>query len=92
MLKRGVFLAFSLLVLAALFADPPGDCLGVSGWCWAPLWLAAPWIYELLARLIDRVWLRRRYTAAEAERSFVAAVQAAENEEDLRARAARALR
>jgi signal transduction histidine kinase len=89
-LKRGVFLALSLLVLAALLAIRPA-----TAWAqWlvlGPLWLAAPWIYELLARRIDRVWLRRRYTAVEAERLFVAAVQAAENEEDLRTRAARAL-
>jgi signal transduction histidine kinase len=90
-LKRGVFLAFSLLVLAVLLAIRPATAWGqwlVLG----PLWLAAPWIYERLARRIDRVWLRRRYTAAEAERLFVAAVQAAENEGDLRARAGRALR
>ena len=91
MLKRGVFLAFSLLVLAAFFLVRPATAWG-QWLLLAPLWLAGPWIYGLLARTIDRVWLRRRYTAAEAERRFVAAVQAAENEDDLRARAAQALR
>jgi two-component sensor histidine kinase len=89
-LKRGVFLAFSLVALAAFFLVRPATAWGqwlVLG----PLWLAGPWIYGLLARTVDRVWLRRRYTAAEAERRFVAAVQAAENEGDLRGRAARAL-
>ena len=90
MLKRGVFLGLSLLVLAALLAIRPA-----TAWAqWlvlGPLWLAAPWIYERLARRIDRVWLGRRYTAVEAERLFVAAVQTAENEEDLRTRATRAL-
>jgi len=41
--------------------------------------------------LIDRVWLRRRYTSAGAERHFLSAIQAAEGEEDLRARATAAL-
>ncbi len=90
-LKRGVFLAFSRLVLAALLLIRPATAWG-QWLVLAPLWLAAPWVYELLARQIDRVWLRRRYTAAEAERLFVAAVQAAENEGDLHARAGRALR
>ena len=89
-LKRGVFLAFSVLVLATFFLVRPA-----TAWAqWlllAPLWLAGPWIYGVLARTIDRVWLRRRYTAVEAERRFVAAVQAAENEGDLRVRAAQAL-
>lgn len=86
-LKRGVFLAFSLVVLATLFLVRPATAWG-QWLVLAPLWLAGPWIYGLLARTIDRVWLRRRYTAAEAERRFVAAVQAAENEGDLRARRA----
>ena len=56
----------------------------------APLWLAAPWIYGTLARIVDRVWLRRRFTAVEAERLFAAAVQAAECESDLCARSSAA--
>ena len=90
-LKRGVFLVFSLFVLAALLADPPGDRAGASGWCWRRCGWRLPGSTNCWRAPIDRVWLRRRYTAAEAERLFVAAVQAAENEEDLRARAARAL-
>src|ERR1035437_291275 len=89
-LKRGAFLVFSLLVLVAFFlfrpASPWGEWLVL-----APVWLAGPWIYGLLARTVDRVWLPRRHTAAEAERLFVAAVQAAENQEDLRSRAAQTL-
>ncbi|MGD0776146.1 MAG: histidine kinase [Candidatus Solibacter sp.] len=89
-LKRGAFLAFSLLVLATFFLVRPATAWG-QWLVLAPLWLVGPCIYGLLARTIDRVCLRRRYTAAEAERRFVAAVQAAENEEDLAARAAHAL-
>jgi signal transduction histidine kinase len=89
-LKRGVFLVFSVLVFATFFLVRPTTAWG-QWLLLAPLWLAGPWIYGVLARTIDRVWLRRRYTAVEAERRFVAAVQAAENEEDLRGRAAQAL-
>jgi signal transduction histidine kinase len=89
-LKRGAFMAFWLLVLAAVFLVRPRESWG--RWLvLSALWLTGPWIYGLLARTVDRVWLGRRYTDAEAERIFVAAVQAAENREDLRTRAADAL-
>ncbi|MCX6629662.1 MAG: histidine kinase [Candidatus Solibacter sp.] len=89
-LKRGAFLAFSLLMLATFSLVRPATAWGQ--WLMlAPLFLAGPWIYGLLTRTIDRVWLRRRYTVAEAERRFAAAVQTAENERDLRTRAALAL-
>ena len=89
-LKRGVFLAFSLIVLATFFAIRPATAWG-QWLVLAPLWLAGPWIYQLLSRTVDRVCLRRRFTAIDAERRFAAAVQSAENEGDLRARATLAL-
>jgi K+-sensing histidine kinase KdpD len=90
LLKRGAFLFFALVALGAFFVFRPVS----DGKQWlvlAPLFLAAPWAYGLLSRAIDRVWLRRRHTAAEAEHLFVAAAQVADNEDDLRARAARTL-
>ena len=36
-----------------------------------PLWLAGPPLFALLNRTIDRVWLGRRYSAAEAEHLFL---------------------
>src|SRR5664279_1848062 len=89
-LKRGVFLAFSLIVLATFFAIRPATAWG-QWLVLAPLWLAGPWIYQLLSRTVDRVCLRRRFTDIDAERRFAAAVQSAENEGDLRARATLAL-
>jgi K+-sensing histidine kinase KdpD len=56
-----------------------------------PFWLAAPWIYERLAHAIDRLWLGRRYSPAEAEREFAADTQAASAEADLVRRAEEAL-
>jgi two-component sensor histidine kinase len=89
LVKRGVFLAVGLAVLAAGFAirqrvewNPWAYALGL------PLfWLAGPWVYDRVAREIDRAWLRRTYSPAEAERQFIRDIQAAVAEDDLRARA-----
>jgi signal transduction histidine kinase len=87
LVKRGAFLAVGLAILAAGFMI--GRHGELSPWMYAlglPLfWLAGPWVYDLLARAIDRVWLRRPYSAAEAERQFIRDIQAATTEEDLRA-------
>jgi len=56
-----------------------------------PLWLLAPWVDAGLGRLIDRVFLRRRYSPADAERLFTSELQAASTEDDLRMRAERGL-
>jgi two-component sensor histidine kinase len=89
LVKRGAFLAVGLAILAAGFAirqrvewNPWGYALGL------PLfWLAGPWVYDRVARAIDRAWLRRPYSAAEAERQFIRDIQAAATEDELRARA-----
>jgi signal transduction histidine kinase len=57
----------------------------------SPLWFAAPWIYDRVARAIDRMWLGRAYAPAEAERQFIADAQAAAGERDLAERAAESL-
>lgn len=89
LVKRGAFLAVGLAILAAGFAirqrvewNPWAYALGL------PLfWLAGPWVYERVARTIDHAWLRRPYSAAEAERQFIRDIQAAVTEDDLRTRA-----
>jgi two-component sensor histidine kinase len=89
LVKRGAFLAVGLGILAAGFAvrqrvewNPWAYALGL------PLfWLAGPWIYDRVARTIDHTWLRRPYSAAEAERQFIRGIQPAVSEEDLRTRA-----
>jgi signal transduction histidine kinase len=90
LLKRGAYFAAGSIAFALYFAYmvPPSI---VQEALFATLWLAGPWIYARLSGAIDRVWLRRRYSAAEAERHFVAAVQTAESETDLRTRAAASL-
>jgi len=54
-------------------------------------WLAGPSVYALVARAIDRVWLRRPYSRVEAERQFIRDVQGAGTEEDLESRSAGSL-
>jgi Histidine kinase len=82
LVKRGAFFAAGLLALS-LF-EPWRHALLLM-----PFWLAAPWIYGRMARGIERVWLHRRYAAADAERRFIGDLQGAASEADLHARAAR---
>jgi hypothetical protein len=83
LVKRGAFFAAGLLALS-LFETWRTALLLM------PFWLAAPWIYGRMSRWIERVWLHRKYSAAEAERRFLRDVQGASSEADLEARAARA--
>ena len=100
LIKRGAFFAVALVGTTILFAAAPHffDRLPADWsrpWIGAllltPLWLLAPWVYGQLESGIDRAWLHRRYSVADAERQFVADVQASSTEEDLRVRAARSL-
>jgi hypothetical protein len=99
LLKRGAFFAVALAGLTFFFATAPAGRLPGDWsrpWLFAllimPLWLASPWLYGVLARVIDRYWLGRPYSAAEAERQFARAVQAAGTENELRAVAEASLR
>jgi hypothetical protein len=89
LVKRGAFLAAGMTILAAGFTirqrvewNPWAYALGL------PLfWLAGPWVYDRVARAIDYVWLRRPYSAVEAERQFIRDIQGAATDDDLRHRA-----
>ena len=93
LVKRGAFLAVGLMILAAGFALRGS----VSWFPWASAlgllfyWLAAPWVYSRVAYAIDRIWLRRPYSPAEAERQFIRDIQAAATEEELQTRSATSL-
>jgi len=100
LIKRGAFFAVSLAGLTVFFAAVPPLWRRLPAdwsrpWFTAllmmPLWLAAPWSYTRLAETIDRLWLRRRYSPAGAERQFTGAVQSATNEKELRERAVQSL-
>jgi signal transduction histidine kinase len=96
LIKRGAFFALALVGMTIFFATAPRFLERLPAdwsrpWIGAllltPLWLLAPWAYGRLESGIDRVWLRRRYSAADAERRFVRDVQVSSTEEDLRVRA-----
>ncbi|HEV3201477.1 MAG TPA: histidine kinase [Bryobacteraceae bacterium] len=100
LIKRGAFFAVALVGLTLFFAlasriferlpfdwSRPWICALLL----LPFWLMAPWIYRRLEQSIDQVWLRRRYSPADAERQFVHDIQAAVTEEDLRRRATESL-
>jgi hypothetical protein len=84
LIKRGAFLALGMIALCAF--EPWRHAILLL-----PFWLAAPWIYGRLARAIDRLWLGRRYSSAEAEREFAADTQSATAEADLARRAEESL-
>ena len=90
LVKRGVFLALGLAVLIAALVFLQ-DLPNVWRFAFMLVWLAAPSIFTQVARIIDRFWLRRRYSTVEAEREFISQVQGSANEEDLRSRAAASL-
>jgi signal transduction histidine kinase len=91
LIKRGAFLCFGLVALAALLgvARVPNRLTIVL--VSAPLLLLAPWADGAIAGLVDRVFLRRRYTPAEAERLAISELQSAATEDDLRRRAEQCL-
>ncbi len=93
LIKRGAFLLVALVALTAFFFIDgsfverlPDNWSGswISALLLVPLWLIAPWLYARLTQAIDRICLHRRFSPAEAERSFIAAIQTAATEEQLR--------
>ncbi|HLK67940.1 MAG TPA: histidine kinase [Bryobacteraceae bacterium] len=100
LIKRGAFFAVALVGLTLFFALATRifERLPVDWsrpWICAllllPFWLMGPWIYRRLEQSIDHVWLRRRYSPADAERQFIHEIQAAATDDDLRQRAAASL-
>jgi hypothetical protein len=90
LMKRGVFLALGLTVAAAAVAWAmrwpallPAAAIPWLGGFAMLFWLAGPAAYAFSVRVIDRVWLRRPYSAIEAERQFIRDVQGAAAEDDL---------
>ncbi|MGO9262108.1 MAG: histidine kinase [Bryobacteraceae bacterium] len=91
LIKRGVFFCFAFAALALLLsaAHVPGRLTIIL--LLTPLWLLAPWADAALARVVDRLFLRRRYSPLEAERRVLRELQLAGTEDDLRGRAGRSL-
>lgn len=99
LVKRGLFFAVGLgalllLVVVTGLAAPLASSDSTE-WLLAllllPLWLVGPWIHKRVEVAVDRVWLRRPYSPADAERRFLHDIQAVASEEQLRERAASSL-
>ncbi|HUI57731.1 MAG TPA: histidine kinase [Bryobacteraceae bacterium] len=100
LIKRGAFFALGLVGLILFFLAAPGAFQSLAEdwsrpWIAAllltPFWLLGPWLYGRLGRAIDHAWLRRRYSAPDAERRFVSDVQSAATEQELQSRATESL-
>jgi len=91
LIKRGVFFCFAVVALALLLSAAHAPDRLTIILLLAPLWLLAPWADSALGRLVDRLFLRRRYTPADAEALVVRELQVAVTEDDLRGRAERSL-
>jgi DNA gyrase inhibitor GyrI len=90
--KRGLFTLAMIILLMGYFALVPAwlwsSRLGwIGSWLFPltalPLVILAPWIYRNLSTYLDRRWLGRGLSPAEAHRFFLAALATATSEESL---------
>jgi len=98
LLKKAAFGSFTLLLITLYmaFVTPWIWALRMSGWIstlfWAlsvwPLVLPAPWGYRKLSDWLDRKWLGRRYSPAQASRYFLSGLQGATGIDELQRLAA----
>jgi hypothetical protein len=91
LVKRGVFFAAGLVILACMLAVRPQ--LFAPGWALLALglWLLSPVLYTAIERTVDSLWLRRPHSAGEAERQFMQDIQAVDSADALRESASRSL-
>jgi signal transduction histidine kinase len=93
LIKKGLAAFFSFALFSAYFtwAGPWLDKFRLSITVWAlsvwPIALVTPWLYRTLSAWLDRVWLGRRFTPAEASRYFLSGLQGAIGEAELVSRA-----
>lgn len=93
LVKRGAFLAagLAILVIGLTFRQSFDWLPWASALGFLLCWFLAPWAYARVAGMIDHRWLRRPYSAPEAERQFIRHIQGAATEAELRDRAAASL-
>jgi signal transduction histidine kinase len=91
-IKRGVILVLSLLLLGATFAATlrlldqiPATV--ARPWLFAavllPVAMILPWLHSQTSRLLDRVWLGREFTPVEAVKHVLSVLQQATDEASL---------
>jgi signal transduction histidine kinase len=101
MVKRGVLLLSGIGALAIYFVLLQPFLAGLPGgtvWPWVmsvaviPVVLLAPWAYARLSAILDRLWFGRTFTAVEAVKHLLGAMQPATDEAMLVAEVKRRLR
>ncbi len=91
-IKRGVILVLSLVLLGATFAatlqlldQMPATI--ARPWLFAvvllPLAMVLPWLHQRTSRLLDRLWLGREFTPVEAVKHVLGVMQQATDEPSL---------
>ena len=93
LVKRGLFVFASLLLLAFYFVSAPPVLRGLRLHTWAgtlvwassvlPVVLLAPWAHRQLVSWVDRLFLGRRLSPAQATRFFMKGLQGAIDEDEL---------
>jgi signal transduction histidine kinase len=90
--KRGVIMLISLLMLAALVSFNLFWLDGMAGgmarpWLFAiallPAAMVLPWVHDRVGRLLDQLWFGRDFTPVEAVRNVLAVMQQATDEPSL---------
>ena len=90
--KRGVIMLISLLILAALVTISLFWLGGMPDglarpWLFAitllPAAMALPWLHDRVGRILDRLWFGRDFTPVEAVRNVLAVMQQATDEPSL---------
>ena len=93
LIKKGLAAFFSFALFAAYFTWVGPWLLkyrlsiavwALSAW---PIALVTPWLYRTLSAWLDRLWLGRRFTPAEASRYFLSGLQGVIGEAELVLRA-----
>ncbi len=91
-IKRGVIMLLSLLVLASVLAATLGWLEQFPGglarpWLFAvallPVAMALPWMHTHVGRLLDRLWFGREFTPVEAVKYVLGGMQQATDEASL---------
>ncbi len=85
LIKKGAFVFASLLLLTLYFALVPPLLLRLHFLTWVgtvvwalsvwPIVVFAPWGHRKLSAWLDRIWLGRRFSPAEATRRFLSGLQ-----------------
>ena len=81
--KRGVLFFLALVIVTCHFALASPSLAWIAVLTLMPLVLMTPWTYARLNAWIDRAWLRRRFSVADAVSHFSDSLQGATSEHEL---------